>query len=63
MQALYIMIPIGLIILGVAVYVFIWAVDNGQYDDLDTPAYLILFDEDQDVEVDNQVTRERRKIC
>ena len=30
-----------------AVYIFFWAVDSGQYDDLESPAHSILFD-DQD---------------
>jgi len=47
MPALYVMIPAALMIVGVAVYVFFWAVDSGQYDDLDGPAHSVLFD-DQD---------------
>ncbi|WP_296260996.1 MULTISPECIES: cbb3-type cytochrome oxidase assembly protein CcoS [unclassified Pseudomonas] len=47
MAALYIMIPVALLIVAVAIYVFFWAVDSGQYDDLDGPAHSILFD-DQD---------------
>lgn len=47
MPALYIMIPVALLIVAVAIYVFFWAVDSGQYDDLDGPAHSILF-EDQD---------------
>ncbi|WP_426142044.1 cbb3-type cytochrome oxidase assembly protein CcoS [Pseudomonas sp. DWP3-1-2] len=45
MPALYIMIPAALLIVAVAIYVFFWAVDSGQYDDLDSPAHSILFDE------------------
>jgi cbb3-type cytochrome oxidase maturation protein len=45
MPALYIMIPIALLIVGIAIAVFFWAVDSGQYDDLDSPAHSILFDE------------------
>lgn len=47
MPALYIMIPVALLIVAVAIYVFFWAVDSGQYDDMDGPAHSILFD-DQD---------------
>ncbi|MEB0207118.1 cbb3-type cytochrome oxidase assembly protein CcoS [Pseudomonas sp. CCC3.1] len=47
MPALYIMIPAALLIVAIAVYIFFWAVDSGQYDDLDSPAHSILFD-DQD---------------
>jgi cbb3-type cytochrome oxidase maturation protein len=47
MPALYIMIPVALLIVAIAIYIFFWAVDSGQYDDLDGPAHSILFD-DQD---------------
>ena len=47
MPALYIMIPAALLIVAIAIYIFFWAVDSGQYDDLDSPAHSILFD-DQD---------------
>lgn len=46
MSALYILIPIALIIVALAIWMFFWAVDNGQYDDLDGPAHSILFDDD-----------------
>ncbi|CAM3106071.1 cytochrome oxidase maturation protein, cbb3-type [Pseudomonas floridensis] len=45
MPALYIMIPAALLLVAVAVYVFFWAVDSGQYDDLESPAHSILFDD------------------
>ncbi|WP_338478113.1 cbb3-type cytochrome oxidase assembly protein CcoS [Pseudomonas trivialis] len=47
MPALYIMIPAALLLVGAAIYLFFWAVDSGQYDDLDGPAHSVLFD-DQD---------------
>ncbi len=56
MPALYVMIPAALLIVAVAVYIFFWAVDSGQYDDLDGPAHSILFD-DQDP---NHTGRRRR---
>lgn len=45
MPALYIMIPAALLLVGVAIYIFFWAVDSGQYDDMEGPAHSILFDE------------------
>ncbi|MBP5139493.1 cbb3-type cytochrome oxidase assembly protein CcoS, partial [Pseudomonas chlororaphis] len=39
--------PAALLIVAIAIYIFFWAVDSGQYDDLDGPAHSILFD-DQD---------------
>ena len=47
MPALYVMIPAALLLVGVAVCIFFWAVDSDQYDDLESPARSILFD-DQD---------------
>ncbi len=46
MTALYVMIPIAVLIVGLAVWLFFWAVDTGQYDDLDSPAHSILFDDE-----------------
>ena len=47
MTALYVMIPIAVILVALAIWLFFWAVDSGQYEDLDGPAHSVLFD-DQD---------------
>ena len=47
MSALYILIPVAIGLVGFAIWLFFWAVDSGQYDDLDGPAHSVLFD-DQD---------------
>ncbi|MES2820034.1 MAG: cbb3-type cytochrome oxidase assembly protein CcoS [Pseudomonadota bacterium] len=47
MPALYILIPIAVVLVALVIWLFFWAVDSGQYDDLDGPAHSILFD-DQD---------------
>ena len=49
MTALYILIPVALLLVAFAVWLFFWAVDSGQYDDLDSPAHRILFDDDDPV--------------
>ena len=46
MASLLLLIPLGLGLLGVAIWAFFWAVDHGQFDDLETPAERILEDED-----------------
>lgn len=46
MASLLILVPISLILLGLAVRAFVWAVRSGQYDDLDTPAIDILHDDE-----------------
>lgn len=47
MSILYLLIPLALLLLGGAVAVFFWAIGNGQFDDLETPA-LSIFSEDTD---------------
>ncbi|MDW7745773.1 cbb3-type cytochrome oxidase assembly protein CcoS [Halomonas sp.] len=46
MSILYLLIPLSLILLGLAVWAFFWAVKHDQFEDLEGPAYRILFDED-----------------
>lgn len=46
MAALYILIPVAIVLVALAIWVFFWAVDTGQYDDLDGPAHSILFDDE-----------------
>jgi cbb3-type cytochrome oxidase maturation protein len=46
MDILYLLIPISLIIVAIAVWVFMWAIRSGQYEDLEGPAHRILMDDD-----------------
>ncbi|MDX1397613.1 MAG: cbb3-type cytochrome oxidase assembly protein CcoS [Oceanospirillum sp.] len=46
MSMLFLLIPLSLILLGVAIWAFFWAVDSNQFDDLSGPAYSILYDDD-----------------
>lgn len=46
MNSLFLLIPLGLILLVAAVAAFFWAVSNGQFDDLETPAWRIALDDD-----------------
>ncbi len=46
MNILLLLIPLSLVMLGAAIWAFVWAVRGGQYDDLDTPALDILVDDD-----------------
>lgn len=46
MAALYVMIPAAMILVALAIWMFFWAVDNDQYEDLDSPAHSILFDDE-----------------
>lgn len=46
MEALYLLIPLSLLIVALALWVFFGAADSGQFDDLDGPAVRILQDDD-----------------
>ena len=45
MNVLLLLVPISVILLGIAIAAFVWAVRRGQYDDLDSPAIAILVDD------------------
>jgi cbb3-type cytochrome oxidase maturation protein len=47
MNIIFVLIPLGLALLVIAVAAFFWAVRSGQYDDLESPAWKILYDDDQ----------------
>jgi len=44
---LYLLIPLGLLLLALSVWAFFWAVRSGQFDDLESPAMQILLDDDR----------------
>jgi len=47
MKILFLLIPLSLLFLALAVWAFFWAVRSGQFDDLDSPGYRILLDDDK----------------
>ncbi|MCP8897884.1 cbb3-type cytochrome oxidase assembly protein CcoS [Gilvimarinus xylanilyticus] len=49
MNSLFFLIPIALIFVAIAVRALFWAINSGQYDNLDTEAHRILFDDDKPV--------------
>lgn len=46
MNILYLLIPIALIFIAIAIGAFLWAVRSGQFDDMEGPAHRILMDDD-----------------
>ena len=59
MEVIYLLIPVSLILLGGILWVLLWAVRDGQYDDLEGPAHRILMDEDK--VVDDRQKKSRRE--
>lgn len=45
MSVIYIVVPLALLVVGAAVAAFVWAVNRGQFDDLDTPPVRMLHDD------------------
>ncbi|WP_038174743.1 MULTISPECIES: cbb3-type cytochrome oxidase assembly protein CcoS [Vibrio] len=50
MESLYILIPIAIVLVCVAVAVFLWAVKSEQFEDLERQGHSILFDDDENKE-------------
>ncbi|WLI90859.1 cbb3-type cytochrome oxidase assembly protein CcoS [Massilia sp. R2A-15] len=46
MEALYLLVPLSVALVGLALWVFFGASDSGQFDDLEGPAHRILHDDD-----------------
>ena len=53
MAILFYLVPISILILGIAIVAFFWAVKHGQFDDLDSPAHKIV--------LDDKIERHKRK--
>jgi len=47
MGVLYLVVPLALVVVGIAVWAFVWATNRGQFDDLETPALRMLHDDDE----------------
>jgi cbb3-type cytochrome oxidase maturation protein len=43
---LAILIPLGLVLVVIAVMILLWAVRDGQFEDLESPAWQIVLDDD-----------------
>ena len=46
MEILYLLIPLSLVLVGIIVWIFLWAVRSGQFDDMEGPAHQVLMDDD-----------------
>ncbi|MDP2226393.1 MAG: cbb3-type cytochrome oxidase assembly protein CcoS [Moraxellaceae bacterium] len=45
MEVIYLLVPLSLLFLAAAVWVFFWAVKHNQFDDMDGPSRRILKDD------------------
>jgi cbb3-type cytochrome oxidase maturation protein len=58
-ETIFVLLPLALLIAAIAVGFFIWAARTGQFDDLETPAVRMLFEDD--VPADAQAEGGRRR--
>ena len=47
MEIIFVLIPVSLVIVMIALVAFVWSVHNRQYDDLDKEAARILFEDSE----------------
>lgn len=47
MSMLYVLIPLAVILLGVAIWAMVWAIKSGQFDDLESQGWSVVLDDDQ----------------
>ncbi len=45
MEILFVLVPVSLVIVMIALWAFVWSVNSRQYEDLDKEAERILFEE------------------
>lgn len=46
MSVIFIILPLAIVMAAIAVAAFRWAVRGGQYDDLETPAFRAIYDDE-----------------
>lgn len=47
MNIIYLLIPLALVLAGIIIWFFVWAVKSDQFEDLEGPAHRILMDDDK----------------
>ena len=47
MNMFFVLVLLSLSLAGVSLWAIFWAINKGQFDDLDSPAYSILDDDDE----------------
>ena len=59
MSILYLIIPLSILLVMVIIWIFLWAVRSGQFDDLEGPAHRILMDDDKPDERSSSESRDQ----
>ncbi|MFN4065079.1 cbb3-type cytochrome oxidase assembly protein CcoS [Azoarcus communis] len=49
MESLYLLIPLSVVLVFIIGVLFWWSLRNGQYDDMEGPAYRLLLDDKEEL--------------
>ena len=60
MSIIYVLIPIAILLVCIAIAVFFWAVKSNQFDDLERHGHSILFDDD--IQKNTPNTKESKQL-
>lgn len=55
MSVIYVALPVALLLVGSAFMAFRWSVRSGQLDDLDTPAFRAVFDNEAESQTQKDI--------
>lgn len=59
MSIIYVMIPLALVLVGLAVWVLIWAIRSGQFDELESHGWTPVLDDDEQPGGEPEATEEQ----
>lgn len=62
MSIIFVLIPLAIIIVAIAIGIFFWAVKSNQFDDLERQGYSILFDDDLKKEAGKNQEKEQSDL-
>ncbi len=62
MDSLFLLIPLSIVVIGLVVFLFLWAVRSGQFDDLEGPAHDIFNDEKADKSTPGKSVEPNKKL-
>lgn len=66
MSIIYVLIPLAVMLLAIAVWALLWAIKNGQFDDLESHGWSVVLDDDQkppptsEPDEDGQINEEKQ---
>jgi cbb3-type cytochrome oxidase maturation protein len=59
MEAIYLLLPVALIIVIVIIAIFFWAVKSDQFEDLEGPAHRIIMDDEDTISTKSEDDADR----